>query len=64
MTAIIKSIHKFENSFDKKTERFAIHHPYIAFATIFIGMPLFILMIVTIATMILVLPVSWIFGWL
>lgn len=64
MTAIIKSIHKFEDDFDRKAERFAFHHPYIAFAMMFIGIPLFTLMAVAASTTVLILPVAWILGWL
>lgn len=64
MTAIVKSIHKFEDDFDRKAERFAFHHPYLAFVTMFIGMPLFILMAVAASTTVLALPMAWIFGWM
>ena len=61
MTAIVKSIHKFEHDFDRKAERFAFRHPYIAFAMMFIGMPLVILMTVAASTTVLALPMTWIF---
>lgn len=64
MTAIIKSIHKFEDDFDRKAERFAFHHPYIAFVMMFIGIPLFTLMEVAASTTVLILPIAWILGWL
>lgn len=62
MTAIIKSIHKFEDDFDRKAERFAFHHRYIAFVMMFIGIPLFILMAVAASTTVLILPIAWILG--
>lgn len=64
MTAIIKSIHKFEDDFDRKAEQFAFHHPYIAFVMMFIGIPLFTLMEVAASTTVLILPIAWILGWL
>lgn len=64
MTAIIKSIHKFEDDFDRKAERFAFHHQYIAFVMMFIGIPLFTLMAVSASTTVLILPIAWILGWL
>ena len=62
MTAIIKSIHKFEDDFDRKAERFVFHHPYIAFVMMFIGIPLFVLMAVAASTTVLILPIAWILG--
>ena len=41
MAAIWKSIHNFEDKFDRNAERFAFHHPYLAFLAMFIGMPLY-----------------------
>lgn len=64
MTAIIKSIHKFEDDFDRKAERFAFHHQYIAFVMMFIGIPLFTLMAVAASTTVLIFPIAWILGWL
>lgn len=54
MTTLIKSIHKYEDKFEKKAERFTFHHPYFAFFALFIGMPIFTL---------IALPLSLIFGW-
>lgn len=59
---LMKSIHKLEYKFDRWAERFAFHHPYLAFFTMFIGMPLFILSMVAGLTILIILPISWIFG--
>lgn len=64
MTAIIKSIHKLENKFNKKAECFMFHHPRLAFLAIFIGMPIFILSTVAVSAIFIVFPVAWFFGWL
>lgn len=64
MTAILKSIHAFEDKFDRRAEYFAFRHPYLAFLAMFIGMPVFILFAVSICTAIIVLPLSFTFGWL
>lgn len=64
MTAIMKSIHQFTNRLDYCVQRYASHHPYMAFMTMFIGLPIFILLAVTACTMIITLPFAWIFGWL
>ena len=63
MTTIIKSIYKFEDKFERSAECFAFHHPYLAFLAMFIGMPIFILIAVTVSTTLIALPMTWIFGW-
>ena len=64
MAAILKSIHNFEDKFDRCAERFALCHPFWAFLAMFIGMPLFILIAVAVSTTLIALPIAWIFGWL
>jgi hypothetical protein len=64
MAAIWKSIHNFEDKFDRNAERFAFHHPYLAFLAMFIGMPLFILIAVAVSTTLIAIPIAWIFRWL
>ena len=62
MTDILNSMHKFENRFNERAQRFAFRHPYIAFLIMFIGMPLLILSAVTVGTALFVLPLALIFG--
>ena len=62
--SIIKSIRKFERIFDIKAEKFMWRHPFIGFFSIFIGMPIFILVCVCISTIAIVFPMAWIFGWM
>ena len=64
MTALLKSIHKFEDKFDRRAERFAFRHPYLAFFAMFIGMPIFILAAVAACTTVVTLPLALIFDWL
>ena len=64
MAAILKSIHNFEDKFDRCAERFALRHPYLAFLAMFIGIPIFILIAVAGSTTLIALPIAWIFGWL
>lgn len=64
ISKIFKSIHNFENKFNRSAERFAFHHPYLAFFAMFIGMPIFILIAVAASTTLIMLPIAWIFGWL
>ena len=63
MTTLIKSIHKYEDKFEKKAERFTFHHPYFAFFALFIGMPIFTLIAVAAGTTVIALPLSLIYGW-
>ena len=42
MAAILKSIHNFEDKFDRCAERFALCHPFWAFLAMFIGISIFI----------------------
>lgn len=63
MTAIMKSIRKYENKVDRKAERFVFLHPYLSLLTMFIGMPLLILMAVAVSTTLITLPMAWVFGW-
>ena len=64
MTALLKSIHKFEDKFDRRAEHFVFRHPYLAFLAMFIGMPLFILATVAAYITVITLPLALIFGWL
>ena len=53
-----------QNKFDKAVEKFMYRHPYVAFLTLFIGMPIFILIAVFVCTTVAILPISWAMGWL
>ncbi|MDO4454629.1 MAG: hypothetical protein Q4B90_09055 [Eubacteriales bacterium] len=64
MTTILKSIHKAEEKFDRRAEGFAFHHPLLAFFAMFVGMPFLILSLVLISTIVVVLPFTFLFGWL
>ncbi|MDO4295875.1 MAG: hypothetical protein Q4D90_06925 [bacterium] len=64
MSTILKSIHKLENKFDRSAERFTFRHPYLAYLLMFVGIPLFILMAVTICTMLIAFPLMWLWEYL
>lgn len=64
MTAILQSIHKIEDKFDRCAGRFALRHPCVAFLAMLIGIPLFILIAVAVFTTVIAFPLAWIFGWL
>lgn len=62
--SITKSIRKFEREFDLRAERFLWKHPFLGFLSIFVGMPIFVLICVCISTTIIALPIAWFFGFL
>ena len=64
MSGLVNTFHKFEKKFDKYALRLSMCHPYLFFLAIFIGAPLFVLCSVCICTVIIVLPVSLIMGWM
>lgn len=62
--AIMKTINELEDRLERMAERFAFHHPYLAFLVMFFGIPCFILTAVVVFTTLLELPLALIFGWL
>ena len=62
--SITKSIRKFEKEFDLRAERFLWKHPFLGFLSIFVGMPIFVLICVCISTTVIALPIAWFFGFL
>lgn len=62
--SITKSIRKFEREFDLRAERFLWKHPFLGFLSIFVGMPIFVLICVCISTTVIALPIAWFFGFL
>ena len=63
MSVLVNTFRKFEKNFDKRALKLSMHHPYLFFMAIFIGVPLFVLCSVCICTIIIVLPISLIMGW-
>lgn len=64
MTTLIESIHQFENKFEKKAERFAFHHQYLAFFALFFGMPILTLTALAAGFTAFVFPLFMLFGWI
>lgn len=64
MSGLINTFHKFEKKFDKCALQLSMRHSYLFFLAVFIGAPLFVLCSVCICTIIIVLPVSIIIGWM
>ena len=62
--SITKSIRKFEREFDLRAERFLWKHPLLGFLSIFVGMPIFVLICVCVSTTVIVLPIAWFLGFL
>ena len=62
MSNILKSIHKLEDKFDNRAERFAFRHPHAAVLAMFIGLPVFILAAVSLLTVLVTLPVTLFLG--
>lgn len=64
MTAILNSIRHLNQQFHHSAKYFAYHHPAIAFAMAFIGMPLFILAAVSLSAALFTVPLALFLGWL
>ena len=64
MMHILYSIKKFGKLFDTKAERLMFRHPLLGFFAMFVGVPAFVLLAVGISTVIIMFPVSWMFGWM
>lgn len=61
---IANSIRKFEHEIDIKAEHFLWKHPFLGFLSIFVGLPVFVLVCVCISTIVIAFPMVWLFGWL
>lgn len=64
MMNMVKKIKEKEIVFENQAEKYLFHHPYIGFFLIVAGMPIFILLAVTICTAVIMLPISYFMGWL
>lgn len=64
MSKLLTSIHIAEAAFDAFAEHLFSHHPYLGFCAAFIGIPVIILGAVTMGTIVITLPLSFLFGWL
>lgn len=64
MMFLPESIQKAEYEFDRKAERFFWRHPVLGFLSIFIGMPILILICVCVSTVAILFTIAWLMGWL
>ena len=64
MTQVIQTVRRFERRFDESTVHLMERHPLLVFLATFIGMPLAVLLAVFALTAFVMVPVSWLCGWL
>lgn len=60
---MINLAHINRKGIDKKMRKFIFNHPVLSYLTMLIAMPIFILLCVVVLTLVLVVPLSLIFGW-
>ena len=61
MEGVLKSICRIEKKFDRQAARFTNRH--LAFGAMFIGMPILLLLTVSVSTVIITMPLACLFGW-
>lgn len=64
MFALIKRVSRFENHIDTSIEKFISQHKFLGFLMIFIRMPLATSAAVCVCTIIIALPIAFIFDWM
>lgn len=55
---------RLEKWFDTSVEELIEYHQILGFLTIFVGMPLLVLIAVCAGTTIIMLPLAWMLGWI
>ena len=61
---VTETIRKLERKFDKSAEKIMLRHPLLFYAAVFLATPLLVLLCVCLCTLVIIYPLSWIFGWL
>lgn len=64
MLTFIKRISRFEKQMDDSMERFMFRHRVWGFCMIFIGIPIITLAAVCTCTIVVVLPMALVYGWI
>lgn len=64
MRDCINCIHRFKNWFEQMTSYVILYHPFVAYLFMFIGIPFFIIVAISVCTAIITIPIAWLFGWL
>lgn len=62
--SITKSIRKFEQEFDLREAKILWKYPLLGFLSVFVGMPILVLICVCVSTTVIVLPIAWFFSFL
>lgn len=61
---LMLSIHNVYDRFMKTVQDYLDEYPYLTFFLLIIGLTLFVLAAVTLLTIVFILPISLIFGWI
>lgn len=64
MSAIFEQVHKLDEGLNTYAMQLAFKHPNAFFFTLFIGMPIFVLVAVFLLTVLIAFPMAIILGWL
>lgn len=64
MSVIFEKVHKLDESINTYVVKLAFKHPNIFFFTLFIGMPILVLVALFLLAVVIVFPMAFILGWL
>ena len=64
MAVLRQTLHHVQTRLNKHAKHFIIHHPYLAYLALLMGMPISILISLTVWTMTMMFPIAWFMGWL
>ena len=64
ISVLLKRIHALDKRIEAHVDHFSFKYPVLSFFVAFIGMPILILATVFFFTVIIVVPIALIFGWL
>ena len=64
MSVLLKKIHEIDKRLESRADHFSFKHLVLSFFAVFVGMPICILAAVFFFTVIIVVPIALIFGWL
>ncbi len=64
MTYIMQSLYGIKTKINKNSDNFLRRHPYLSYLLAFILMPIITLTLVLILTTVIMLPISFVCGWL
>lgn len=64
MTRAFHTVHRFEKQLDSCTVHLMARHPVLVLLSVFLGMPLGVLLLVFALTTLVMTPIAWLCGWL